>query len=265
VAPLAGLPPVPPPPDEPASPASASGGSGRGKKGLLIGVAAALVVAALVVALDASGGDGDDDGTEAAASASTTTTEPSTTSYTYRTTTTTPGAATTTPTVPTTTTTPTATTAPRATATPLPRSTTTTARSPQTFGDDPQLDALYASCDRGDMTACDALYRQAPRGSDYQDFGDTCGGRNDPGSFCTEIYGPTAPGASPAALVTAKDNAPGDDPHLDALYESCRAGSGGACDDLASEAAQGTVYEQYGLTCGRRYADPDGGCAARLT
>jgi hypothetical protein len=250
---------VPPPPSPPAEGAGAAGGSGGSKKGLLIGIAAALVAVALIVAAVASSDD--DDGDTAAAVSSTTTTEQPTTSYTYRTTTSTTAPATTATTAPATTLPTTATTAPTTTTT---RRSTATTRSPRTFGDDPQLDALYTGCGQGDMAKCDALYRQAPSGSDYQRFGDTCGDRNDPGSFCVEIYGPTAPGARPANVVTARDNAPGDDPYLDGLYRACDDGNGQACDILAAEAAQGTVYEQYGLTCGRRFASPDGGCAARL-
>jgi hypothetical protein len=37
-------------------------------------------------------------------------------------------------------------------------------------------------CDRGNGFACDSLYRQAPPGSDFQQFADTCGGAQPAGS-----------------------------------------------------------------------------------
>ena len=46
----------------------------------------------------------------------------------------------------------------------------------ETYGDDPALDVLWNSCAAGDMVACDDLYSQSPFGSDYEEFGDTCGG-----------------------------------------------------------------------------------------
>jgi len=48
---------------------------------------------------------------------------------------------------------------------------------PQGYGDDPELDALYDACADGDGGACDDLYYQSPFGSDYEEFGNTCGGR----------------------------------------------------------------------------------------
>jgi hypothetical protein len=48
---------------------------------------------------------------------------------------------------------------------------------------------------------------------------------------------------------------PGDDPHLDALYARCQAGSGQACDSLFDEAPVGSVYEKFALTCGGRTSE----------
>lgn len=45
------------------------------------------------------------------------------------------------------------------------------------YGDDPALDALWDQCDAGDGAACDELYFSSPFGSEYEDFGDRCGGR----------------------------------------------------------------------------------------
>lgn len=48
------------------------------------------------------------------------------------------------------------------------------------YGDDPALDALWDACEGGDNAACDDLYMESPFGSEYEDFGDTCGGRGRP-------------------------------------------------------------------------------------
>lgn len=59
---------------------------------------------------------------------------------------------------------------------------------PYSYGDDPQLDRLYDSCESGAMQACDDLYDQSPAGSDYEWFGLTCGERSDEDTelYCTE-------------------------------------------------------------------------------
>jgi hypothetical protein len=49
---------------------------------------------------------------------------------------------------------------------------------PQTYGDDPRLDALYDACERGSMRACDRLFEESPLFSDYEEFGLSCGGRS---------------------------------------------------------------------------------------
>jgi len=46
-----------------------------------------------------------------------------------------------------------------------------------TYGDDAELDALWDACAGGDGQACDDLYWGSPLGSEYEDFGNTCGGR----------------------------------------------------------------------------------------
>ena len=53
-------------------------------------------------------------------------------------------------------------------------------------GDDEALNALADDCYGGDMGACDDLFLQAEVGSDYEDYGNTCGGRMpDPrGRYC---------------------------------------------------------------------------------
>jgi hypothetical protein len=50
----------------------------------------------------------------------------------------------------------------------------------------------------------------------------------------------------------ARPQGPGDDPALDALYRSCAAGDGAACDRLFDAAPLGSEYERFGSTCGDR-------------
>jgi hypothetical protein len=57
-----------------------------------------------------------------------------------------------------------------------------------TYGSDPELDALYDQCEDGDYQACDDLYSESPSGSEYEEFADTCGDRNEPGGYCVDIY-----------------------------------------------------------------------------
>lgn len=46
------------------------------------------------------------------------------------------------------------------------------------------LDELYQQCADGNMESCDTLYIEAPIGSDYEKFADTCGNRVAGGSYC---------------------------------------------------------------------------------
>jgi hypothetical protein len=56
------------------------------------------------------------------------------------------------------------------------------------YGSDPDLDELYDSCEEGVYSDCDLLYFDSPSGSEYQEFGDTCGNRNEPGELCAKLY-----------------------------------------------------------------------------
>ena len=64
------------------------------------------------------------------------------------------------------------------------------AEAPGDLGDDAQLDALAQDCFDGDFGACDQLFFDSPAESDYEAYGDSCGGRNEPGGLCVNIYGP---------------------------------------------------------------------------
>lgn len=63
-----------------------------------------------------------------------------------------------------------------------------------------------------------------------------------------------APTSQPGDTVPGetRPERPGDDPALDALYRSCGAGDGAACDRLFDEAPLGSEYERFGSTCGDR-------------
>ncbi len=61
----------------------------------------------------------------------------------------------------------------------------------EAFGDAFQLDALWLECASGEgewAIACDLLYELAPSETEYSDFGDTCGGRNEPSDWCRVLY-----------------------------------------------------------------------------
>lgn len=45
-----------------------------------------------------------------------------------------------------------------------------------TYGDDEAFDAYYDNCGGGDMAQCDLLYLTSPIGSEYEEYGGTCGG-----------------------------------------------------------------------------------------
>ncbi len=72
--------------------------------------------------------------------------------------------------------------------------TTTTERSSEgdgeegSYGSDPELDELYDQCEDGDFQACDDLFFDSPSDSEYEDFGDTCGERNEPAGTCVSLY-----------------------------------------------------------------------------
>lgn len=56
----------------------------------------------------------------------------------------------------------------------------------------------------------------------------------------------------PAADAPAVPDDYGDDPTLDALWDGCEAGDLAACDELYLTTPVGSVYEEFGATCGGR-------------
>jgi hypothetical protein len=64
-------------------------------------------------------------------------------------------------------------------------------------GDDEALDELAQSCHQGDMADCDDLYLESDVGTDYEEYGATCGGRlpDHQGRYCEPtIPDPITPG-----------------------------------------------------------------------
>lgn len=69
---------------------------------------------------------------------------------------------------------------------------------PRHRGDDPALDALWDQCAAGFGQACDDLFDRSQLGSDYEDFGVTCGRRTRE-ARCADVYpspGVTLPSAA---------------------------------------------------------------------
>ena len=53
-------------------------------------------------------------------------------------------------------------------------------------GDD-ELSRLYGACAEGDMGACDELFWRSPPGSEYEQFGATCGDRVETAFSCEGV------------------------------------------------------------------------------
>ena len=101
------------------------------------------------------------------------------------------------------------------------------------YGDDPELDALWDACEAGDDVACDDLYWESPLGSEYESFAQENGGGS-------------------GGLFGSGASSYGDDPELDVLWDACEAGDDVACDDLYWESPLGSEYESFGLSCAGR-------------
>jgi hypothetical protein len=122
-----------------------------------------------------------------------------------------------------------------------------------TYGDDPELDELWDECDGGDGDACDLLFLRSPFGSEYEEFGRTCGGREDDDFF----------GVCGEGLDAGLPSEYGDDPELDVLWDACDGGDLGACDDLWFSSPAGSAYEEFGATCGDRVEEGFADCESR--
>ena len=142
---------------------------------------------------------------------------------------------------------------------------------PTDLGTDPALDALAQSCYDGDLAACDELWNSSDPESAYQDFADTCAGRQpaDTGIWCVDAFAEGVPPTTTASTVpettvaattvpagvpeaTEQPTGLGDDPALDLLAQACFDGGMQACDDLFNSAPIGSAYRTYGDTCAGR-------------
>ncbi|WP_454048817.1 DUF4190 domain-containing protein [Cellulomonas sp. Marseille-Q8402] len=117
---------------------------------------------------------------------------------------------------------------------------------------DNALDDLRADCTSGVMQACDDLYYESEVGSDDEEFGRTCGGRTEGYDSCVGLDESGQPTDEDAAEGASTGGSYGDDPELDALWDSCEAGSGTACDDLYTYSPADSEYEDFAMTCGNR-------------
>ena len=123
-----------------------------------------------------------------------------------------------------------------------------------TYGSNDDLDALWDECALGDYEACDTLYISSPAGSEYEDFGASCGGRADAPGICSLVD---------SSNPVSPEGSYGSDPLLDFLWIECEAGDFASCDDLYLESPPGSEYEEFGVTCGGRSA-ADGDCVVRF-
>jgi hypothetical protein len=133
---------------------------------------------------------------------------------------------------------------------------------PFTYGDDPELDALWDACAEGSAEACDDLWAQSPVDSEYEDFGYSCGGVVPEGEteICSDVLGEDPPSGDGEAFTF------GDDPQLDALWTACSDGDAEACDDLFWDSPIDSEYETFGDTCGYRFPEEDapGSCVGAM-
>jgi hypothetical protein len=118
------------------------------------------------------------------------------------------------------------------------------------YGSDPELDALYDECADGSADACDELWTTAENGTEYYDFGYSCGGVVPEGEteVCSDVLGDGGDDSDPSG----EPDSYGDDETLDALWDACEDGDGQACDDLFFDSPVGSEYEEFGKTCGGR-------------
>lgn len=114
----------------------------------------------------------------------------------------------------------------------------------------------WTECAGENPDACDYLYLNGPEGSAYLEFGLTCGGRE--ATNCNALLGDENGSMNPTT------RAPGSAAELDALWVSCAAGDGDACDDLYFESPARSQHELYGFTCGGRGAYLDCNEAIRI-
>lgn len=121
-------------------------------------------------------------------------------------------------------------------------------------GDDPALDVLANECFAARISSCDELYASSDRGSVYETYAQTCGGR------LAEIVEQVQPSCDlrfndpvPTNAVPSPGRL-GDSRRLDRLVDACAEGSMVSCDELFDRSDLNTDYENFGATCGGRFA-----------
>lgn len=127
-------------------------------------------------------------------------------------------------------------------------------RGPVGVTGDAELDVLAQECFAARLSSCDELYASSDRGSVYETYAQSCGGRLTEGveqvqpSCDLRFNDPreAEPVATPAPL--------GDSARLDGLVEGCASGSMASCDELFARSDLNTDYENFGATCGGRFA-----------
>lgn len=112
----------------------------------------------------------------------------------------------------------------------------------ESYGDDPELDAVYDACADGNDRACDLLFELSFVDTEYGQMAMSCGGRRAPQeSYCTAGIVPDASGWIGA-----------DSPVLAELIADCEDGDMLTCDLLYWSSPFDSDHEHVGFTCGGR-------------
>jgi len=130
-----------------------------------------------------------------------------------------------------------------------------------TYGSSAYLDSLWDGCEEGDFESCDALFMDSPSDSEYEEFGDTCGYRNEPAGYCVDLYLSSGGSNSDSSSGSGSSSygTYGSDSYLDSLWVSCSNADFDACDTLFMDSPSDSEYEYFGDTCGYRN-EPSGYC-----
>ena len=122
------------------------------------------------------------------------------------------------------------------------------------YGSDSYLDGLWDACSLADWAACDDLFRGSEAGTEYSEYGDTCGGYQASGSgvWCVDAFGDGGGGDASVPYDY------GDSAVLDGLWDACDGAEWESCDNLFRQSESGTEYQRFGDTCGNRQAEGTG-------
>lgn len=131
-----------------------------------------------------------------------------------------------------------------------------------TYGDDSGLDGLWDACAAGDLGACDELYLSAGWGTEYEEFGATCGQISEPAYGMCQVHADWD--AEQERVVAEQERADAEtSAALNALLTSCEGGDMQACDDLQWEASYGSAEYDVAESCGGHFPDGWGSCVDR--